>query len=215
MDITIHSINNRANEEQTSVFDEDQLITGKVRLSDNFSAAPKTHKLILKPAAVREIFDFIEWDVGCRPDSRVEQGGILLGRRYYDSKMNIHFAVVHKAVTADQAVGSTGYLDISHECWRVMHDKKDAYNNETGEETVIIGWFHTHPNMLSCFMSGTDRNTQALFFDGDNTYSIVINPQRHLLKVFRAKECHAAQAFLILDTPCDMEHIYVDDKELV
>jgi len=83
-----------------------------------------------------------------------------------------------------------------------MHDKKDKYNRETGESSVIIGWFHTHPNMLSCFMSGTDRHTQSLFFDGDNTYSIVFNPQRHLLKAFRSKECLATQAFLMLDATC-------------
>ena len=53
-------------------------MTSEVRLSDNFSAAPGTYKLILRPAAVREIFNFIEWDVGWRSDPRVEQGGILL-----------------------------------------------------------------------------------------------------------------------------------------
>lgn len=198
MNITIYSINDEANKEQTGVYEEEKLITGEVQLNDNFSAAPGTHKLILRPETVREIFDFIEWDVGQRPDPRVEQGGILLGKRYYDPQKEIHFTVVHKAITADGAKGSTGYLDITHECWSAMHDKKDDYNRERGEDTIIVGWFHTHPNMLPCFMSGTDRNTQSLFFDGDNTYSIVINPQRHLLKAFRAKECHAAQAFLML-----------------
>lgn len=198
MDITVYRINDEANKEQAVVYEEEKLITGDVRLNDNFSAAPGTHKLILRPEAVREIFDFIEWDVGQRPDSRVEQGGILLGKRYYDSEKAIHYAVIHKAITADVANGSTAYLDITHECWSAMHEKKDDYNMERGENTVIVGWFHTHPNMLPCFMSGTDRNTQSLFFDGDNTYSIVINPQRHLLKAFRAKECYAVQAFLML-----------------
>jgi proteasome lid subunit RPN8/RPN11 len=210
MDIIIHGINNKANEEQAGVYDEKKLITSEVRLSDNFSAAPGTYKLILRPAAVREIFNFIEWDVGWRSDPRVEQGGILLGKRYYDCKQEIHFVVVHKAITADDADGTTGYLDITRECWSIMHDKKDAYNKETGENAVIVGWFHTHPNMLPCFMSGTDRNTQSLFFDGENTYSIVINPQRHLLKAFRSKECYAVQAFLMLDGSCDTEDAYVD-----
>lgn len=214
MDIIIHGINNKANEEQAYTYDESRLISGKIQLSDNFSAALRTHKLILRPEAVREIFNFIEWDVGQRLDSRVEQGGILLGKRYYDCQKDIHFAVVHKAITADGADGSTGYLDISRECWGIMHDKKDAYNRETGKNVVIVGWFHTHPNGLPCFMSGTDRNTQSHFFNGENTYSIVINPQRHLLKVFRAKECHAVQAFLMLDGFCDTEDVYVEHKGL-
>lgn len=214
MDIVIRSVNNKANEEQAQVYDERRLISGEVRLSDNFSAALRTHKLILKPEAVREIFNFIQWDVGQRPDSRIEQGGILLGKRYYDCQKDIHFALVHKAITADGADGSTGYLDISRECWGIMHDKKDAYNRQTAENVVIIGWFHTHPNGLPCFMSGTDRSTQSLFFPGENTYSIVINPQRHLLKAFRAKECHAVQAFLILDGSCDTEGAYGVHKKL-
>jgi len=204
MKITIHSVNNSANEELCESYDEFALFDGVVHSSDNAPEGDPHHKLVLKHKAVREIFDFIEWDRGERPDSRDEQGGILLGKRYYDAKKEIHFAVVSKAITADDAVGSSGYLDITQECWRDMHKKKDDYNEATGEDAVIVGWFHTHPNSLSCFMSGTDRNTQDLFFDGDNTYSIVFNPQRHLLKAFRARECYATQAFLIT-TPTKAE----------
>jgi proteasome lid subunit RPN8/RPN11 len=204
MKITIHSVNNSANEELAGAYDEADLLDGVVRSSDNAPKGDPRYKLVLHHKAVREIFDFIEWDKGERPDSRNEQGGILFGKRYYDAEKDIHFAVVSKAITADNAVGSSGYLDITQECWRDMHKKKDDYNEETDEEAVIVGWFHTHPNSLSCFMSGTDRNTQNLFFDGDNTYSIVFNPQRHLLKAFRAKECYAAQAFLITD-PAETE----------
>lgn len=205
MNITIYNVNNKANEEQAGTYDENEFVNGRVRLSDNFALSDPLHKIILKPEAVREIFDFIEWDKGQRTDSRNEQGGILVGKRYFDVEKNIHYVVVSKAITADQAHGSTGYLDITHECWSMMHEKKDNYNLKTGEAAVIVGWFHTHPNMLSCFMSGTDRNTQNLFFDGDNTYSIVINPQRHLLKAFRSKECFPSQAFLLLNTSCNTE----------
>ncbi|MDR0918196.1 MAG: hypothetical protein LBM93_02950 [Oscillospiraceae bacterium] len=199
MKIVIHSVNNTANQEILSKYNEKLLICGNVHLSDNFASADNTHKLILENTAVCEIFDFIEWNIGQRPDSRDEQGGILLGKRYYDEEQDIHFVIVSKVITAIGALESSGYLDITHECWCDMHQRKDAYNEETGEELVIVGWFHTHPNMLSCFMSGTDRNTQNLFFNSENTYSIVINPQRHLLKAFRAKECHPTQAFLIVN----------------
>jgi proteasome lid subunit RPN8/RPN11 len=196
MDIVIHSINNSANQEILTNYNESDFIKGDVRLSDNFSSAENTHKIILNNEVVREIFEFIEWDTGLRSDIRDEQGGILLGKRYYDADQNIHFVIVSKAITAVGAIESSGYLEITHECWSDMHQKKDEHNEETGQNLIIVGWFHTHPNMLSCFMSGTDRNTQNLFFDGDNTYSLVINPQRHLLKAFRAKECYPAQAFL-------------------
>ena len=201
MNITIYRVNNMANEEFDRPYEESALLKGSLRLSDNFAAADLFHKIILSREAVREIFSFIEWDIGKRPDSRVEQGGILLGKRFFDRNCGIHYCVVRKAITADNAYGSSGYLEITPDCWRDIHEKKDAYNRERGENEVIVGWFHTHPNLLSCFMSGTDRNTQNLFFGGDNTYSIVINPQRQLIKAFRAKECFAAQAILLLNAP--------------
>jgi len=199
MKITILNVNNDMNKELEAVYDEKQLLEGKdVRLSDNFASASTSYKLILKPLAVREIFNFIEWSSGQRNDIRPEQGGILIGKRYYDSERGIHFAIVTKAITADTAIGTAGHLNITKECWGEMHEKKDSYNIETGENAIIIGWFHTHPNMLSCFMSGTDRTTQNLFFDGINTYALVINPQRHLMKAFRSKDCYATQAFLMM-----------------
>ena len=204
MNITIFSVNNSVNAESEATYNEKQLIVGKVRLSDNFVSAPSSHRLIVSHDAVREIYDFIEWDVGQRDDVRVEQGGVLLGKRCYDPEKDIHFAVVTKVITADDAIGSSGHLDITHECWKKIHDMKDIYNEKSVENAIILGWFHTHPNMLSCFMSGTDRNTQNLFFNGDNTYSIVINPQRHLLKAFRSKECYATQAILILSSQAKM-----------
>ena len=200
MKITIYSVNNSINEESEAAYDEKKLLTGEARLSDNFASAAISHKLIIKNETVREIFDFIEWDTGQRDDMRVEQGGILLGKRYYDSEKDIHFTVVSKVITAEDAIGSSGFLEITRECWRVMHDKKDEFNSQTGENAIIVGWFHTHPNALSCFMSGTDRNTQNLFFHGDTTYSVVINPQRHLLKAFRSKECYSTQAFIVLNS---------------
>jgi len=199
MKITILNVNNSINDEMAREYDEKQLLTGDVHISDNASLAKTSHKLIIQSSAVREIFDFIEWDIGERIDSRIEQGGVLLGRRYFDAEKDIHFVIVSKVITADDAIGTTGFLEITQECWRKMHDEKDVYNETTNEEVVIVGWFHTHPNNLSCFMSGTDRNTQNLFFDGENTYSIVINPQRHLIKVFRSRECYPTQAFFIVE----------------
>jgi len=200
MKIQIHKVNNRENEEHKKTYNEKELLTGKVHLSDNFEAAESSYRLVLNKNAVQEMFDFIQWEIGERPDIRVEQGGILLGKRFYDSEKKIHFVVVSKAITADNAVGSAGYLDISHECWGQMCDKQTLYNEQHGDDALIIGWFHTHPNSLSCFMSGTDRNTQSLFFDGDNTYAIVINPQRHLMKAFRSKSCIPTQAVFVIDS---------------
>lgn len=197
MGITIHSLNYGANQERSGAYDEETLFDGVIRSSDNAPKGDPRHKLVLRYNAVREIFDFIQWEKEDSSEVRNEQGGILLGKRYYDAEKDVHFVDVTKVVTGKKAVGSAGYLDMTPECWQDMHKEKDDYNEATGEEAVIVGWFHTHPNSLSCFMSGTDRNTQALFFEGDNTYALVFNPQRGLMKAFRAKECYATQAFMI------------------
>lgn len=198
MKIKILNVNNTMNEEQNKVFDEELIIGSHALLSDNFYSADKMYKLIVSSEAVNQIFEFIEWKVGKRSDIRVEQGGILLGNRFFDPSKNIHFTIVSKAITADAAEGSSDFLKMTPECWGVMHDKKDTYIEESGENVVIVGWFHTHPNMLPVFMSETDRNTQKLFFDGENTYSVVINPQRHLIKAFRSAHCFATQAFFLM-----------------
>ncbi len=198
MKIKILNVNNKINDEKEQLFEEESIINGNILLSDNFYSADKKYKLIVKENAVKEIFEFIKWDMGNLPGDRIEQGGILLGKRFYDSSRNVHYTIVGKVITADTANGSPAFLEITPECWSVMHDKKDNYIEESGEEVVIVGWFHTHPNMLPVFMSGTDRNTQELFFNGDNTYSMVINPQRHLIKAFRAAQCFPTQAFLLV-----------------
>lgn len=197
MKISILSVNNQMNDEIELAFDVSKNISGNVILSDNFYSADKNHKLLILPNAVKEIFDFIEWEIGKRADVRVEQGGVLLGKRFYDPEKDIHFVIVSKVIVSENADGSSAFLEITPECWRIIHDRIDEYKLISDDNVVIVGWFHTHPNMLSVFMSGTDRNTQRLFFDGDNTYSVVINPQRHLIKAFRAAECYPTQAFLL------------------
>ncbi len=198
MKIKILNVNDKINDEKEQPFEEKSIINGTILLSDNFYSADKEHKLIVKQDAVKEIFEFIKWDMGKLPETRVEQGGILLGKRFFDSSKNVHYTIVSKVITADTANGSSAFLEITPECWSAMHDKKDNYIEESGEKIIIVGWFHTHPNMLPVFMSETDKNTQKLFFNGDNTYSLVINPQRHLIKAFRAAPCFPTQAFLLI-----------------
>lgn len=200
MGITIYSVNNSMAKEIRCAYDEKSLLNGVIRSVDNSPDGDPNYKLIICNEAVREIFDFIEWNKGKRNDLRNEQGGVLIGKRYYDEEKNIHFTVVSKAIAADNAIGSTGYLVITPECWETIYRRKDEYNESEGDNAIIVGWFHTHPNALPCFMSGTDRSTQESFFDGENTYSVVINPQRHLIKAFRSKECYAAQAFFVVES---------------
>ena len=51
-------------------------------------------------------------------------------------------------------------------------------NNE-----VVIGWYHSHPN-LGAFFSGTDRYTQRHFFQHEHCLGLVVDPIRHDEKWF-------------------------------
>ena len=59
----------------------------------------------------------------------------------------------------------------------------------------VVGWYHTHPNGLDVFMSGTDRDTQRALFPGAAQFALVLNPHRRLWRAFRGADsdpCHAA-----------------------
>jgi proteasome lid subunit RPN8/RPN11 len=122
-----------------------------------------------------------------------EQGGILLGQTFYDEDQNKYFGYVKNAVPAIGAEGSPAYLNMNHRTWADMLNRLDEWNDFHNEEPLqVIGWYHTHPNELSVFMSGTDRNTQRLFFPKDWQFAIVINPHKQYWKAFyglNAKEC--------------------------
>ena len=197
--IEILGVNDTGIKEQSMAYDEASLLDGAVRISDNALRADGHYKLIFKKEATADVCAFIEWEKGRRSDIRGEQGGIMIGKRYYDPVKDIHYAVAMRAIPARIAHGDTGYLDMRDDSWVYMYKKKEEYEALTGEETVILGWFHTHPNGLDCFFSNTDRDTQEKCFNEDNSFAVVLNPQRHLVKAYRSKDCYDAQAFFVRD----------------
>jgi len=52
----------------------------------------------------------------------------------------------------------------------------------------VVGWFHTHPNSLPAFMSGTDRATQRSFFSAGWHFALGLNPHRRLAACFHAAD---------------------------
>ena len=177
--------------------EEVQLIQKPIPQTSNASpgTAQKVHysyRLYLTSKAERQIRDHIEYGERTSHNQN-EQGGLLLGKTYEDSELNIIYAEALEAIPGENAKGNPVYLEMNHEVWRDMLIKAEEVIEERDEELQIVGWYHTHPNELDVFMSGTDRQTQQSWFAKDWHFAVVINPHRKLWKVFQgaeAKECN-------------------------
>jgi len=99
------------------------------------------------------------------------------------------YGVVHSVVAGDLAKGSGAYLLMDHETWKSMLDRADRLNEALGQDAMrVVGWYHTHPNELSVFLSGTDRATQARMFSRPWQFAVVLNPQKEIWRVFHGAE---------------------------
>lgn len=161
-----------------------------IRISD-YRSGP-IFILQIESGAQKKLFEHIDWGKHTSKNS-VEQGGILLGRVFKKSERNITYGVVTDIVPGRSAHGSAAYLELSTEVWKEMLDHVDRELEQGGESrNQIIGWYHTHPNSLDVFMSGTDMGTQRRLFANEWHFAIVLNPQRKLWRAFQgpnASEC--------------------------
>lgn len=175
----------------------------RVLVCDNFFApdADDHWRLYVLPEPAERIFSHIHWDTR-HPDNLVEQGGFLLGRYFRDEEKNVTLCLVEHAVPAMQAAGTMGYLVMQESDLLAAHLELDKLNRNRSEEAQlrIIGWFHTHPNNLDVFMSGTDRGTQSSMFAGENAVAIVLNPHRKIWKCFRSERCQSVKGEILLDS---------------
>ncbi|MDR1134568.1 MAG: hypothetical protein LBL49_00070 [Clostridiales Family XIII bacterium] len=85
-----------------------------------------------------------------------------------------------------KTTGDPAFVEISREMWADIHQVIAQKNSifETTHQLAIVGWFHTHPNGLLVFMSGTDMNTQRLNFSQTWQASLVMNPHTNKYRAF-------------------------------
>lgn len=56
--------------------------------------------------------------------------------------------------------------------------------DDSGFDYILVGWYHSHPGH-TCFMSGTDLETQRSMFNQTYHVALVIDPINHDIKTFR------------------------------
>jgi len=82
---------------------------------------------------------------------------------------------------------------MTHETWKDMLDVVDNLDSKL----QIVGWYHTHPNDLDVFMSGTDTATQARVFSHDWQFAIVLNPHKKIWRSFYGANSNECQGYVI------------------
>ena len=74
----------------------------------------------------------------------------------------------------------------------------DVNKKTTIDNSIVVGWYHSHPN-LGAFFSSTDRYTQKHFFNHDYNLGLVIDPIRNEKKYFlnsNSKELNEKRVFI-------------------
>jgi proteasome lid subunit RPN8/RPN11 len=138
------------------------------------------------------LFDHIGW--GKKTEKNiVEQGGLLIGKPYQINDNII--SIAHSIIPAESTSSNAAYLNMGNDAWGKMLAEYD--NRYAEKDYKIIGWYHTHPNSLSVFMSGTDMGTQKLFFNKKWHFALVLNPHKKIAKAFYSVngiECQLGRA---------------------
>ena len=104
-------------------------------------------------------------------ERNVEMGGLLLGAVYEGLRGNEDLVI---AVT--DFAGSTEF-DGTHVSLKMDPDVWERARLQSDGTSVVVGWYHSHPN-LGVFFSGTDRKTQRAFFHHPHSLGLVIDPIR-------------------------------------
>jgi proteasome lid subunit RPN8/RPN11 len=132
----------------------------------------------IEQQALEGLNDFLEHDL------HREHGGVLVGKPFFDQDQNHYFTVIRTAIPAHETEGSAVHLQFTPDTWSYI----SGIIEENFPDLVVVGWYHSHPG-LGVFMSGTDRATQAAFFDHAWNIAIVVDPIAHTNGWFSGKDC--------------------------
>lgn len=117
--------------------------------------------------------------------SPIEVAGILAGRAWVSGERGEAVVSVDAAIPADRHVEtSSTHVTFMDDAWDAISSELDAFK----PGTIVVGWYHTHPN-LGAFFSGTDRATQARAFRQPWQVGVVLDPARNEFVSFRGMDC--------------------------
>ena len=103
----------------------------------------------------------------CFSETQIEVGGFLVGTIAGNTTTVTH------VMRAKKTVGKSTNLTFTHDTWTELY--KDIEELKT--ESVIIGWYHSHPN-FGVFLSEHDKFIQSNYFKEDGQITAVVDPIR-------------------------------------
>ncbi len=104
-------------------------------------------------------------------NTRVELGGVLLGRAVQDNgQMIVH---VEAALPARSEENGPVHFTFTHAAWSSIHDDRSV----DYPDLDIVGWFHTHPD-LGVFYSADDEVVHSAAFTQPWHVGLVVDPVR-------------------------------------
>lgn len=116
--------------------------------------------------------------------SRDELGGLLIGRVFEDSppfeRGGATVVAVLETIASEEFSSSSVSLRMEARLW-------DRVHKHLSRDLMVVGWYHSHPN-LGAFFSGTDRRTQSAFFRHSYSVGWVVDPIRKEEKWFQGPE---------------------------
>ncbi len=129
--------------------------------------------------------------------SRLEQGGILLGRAHGIAGEPGRYAVeVLRAIPAGGAASTSISFRFGRETWTGL---RAGWRSEA-PDLQLVGWYHTHPD-LGAFFSGTDRATQRDFFTRPWHVGLVVDPVRDEQAWFAGPHSHPVRFHPVFEEP--------------
>ena len=105
-----------------------------------------------------------------RENTRVELGGVMLGRQHVDSDGQ-PFVVISDSLRAKHYEATKGSFKFTHETWNQITRERNEYRSDL----EMIGWYHTHPGW-GVFLSGMDLFICNNFFSRPLDVALVIEP---------------------------------------
>lgn len=100
-----------------------------------------------------------------------ELGGLLIGNVYSSEGLEIFgtdIITIHDYIQSSSYESTSVSLRMNPEVWSLA-------NRFVGSQNLIVGWYHSHPN-IGAFFSGVDRKTQRDFFHHSYSLGLVVDP---------------------------------------
>lgn len=164
-----------------------------LREMDCLSALRVTANLMqeVRIYALRSCVKAVRSHVG---SDRKEVGGLLLGQVLQQDGVNVRnlaraLTIIIEAVPSADYRNTSVSLEMGTDVW-------NRVNERISDEKIVVGWYHSHPN-LGAFFSSTDRRTQRAFFNQHYSLGWVIDPFRNEQKVFVGRDSEEYQPAIL------------------